>query len=62
MRAKEELVEIIEKIASSENPVGMDAVYVHALILDKLQTIEKRLSVLESRIPDLLSGENFLND
>ncbi len=62
MRAKEELVEIIEKIASSENPVGMDAVYVHALILDKLQAIEKRLSVLESRIPDLLSGENFLND
>ncbi len=62
MRAKEELVEIIQKIASSENPVGMDAVYVHALILDKLQTIEKRLSVLESRIPDLLSGENFLND
>ena len=62
MRAKEELVEIIEKIASSENPVGMDAVYDHALILDKLQTIEKRLSVLESRIPDLLSGENFLND
>ena len=61
MRAKEELVEIIEKIASSENPVGMDAVYVHALILDKLQAIEKRLSVLESRIPDLLSGENFLN-
>ncbi len=53
---------IIEKIASSENPVGMDAVYVHALILDKLQAIEKRLSVLESRIPDLLSGENFLND
>ena len=49
MKAKNELKEIIEKIASSDSPVGMDAVYVHALILDKLQHIEARLSALENR-------------
>ena len=42
MRTKAELAEIIEQIALSESPVGMDAVYVHAVILDKLQAIEKK--------------------
>ena len=48
MKTKEELQEIIDKIASADSPVGMDAVYVHALILDKLGEIEQRLDVLES--------------
>lgn len=48
MKTKEELQEIINKIASADSPVGMDAVYVHALILDKLEKIEKRLSDLET--------------
>ncbi len=47
MRPKSELQDIIDQIASSDSPVGMDAVYVHALILDKLETIEKRLEALE---------------
>ena len=55
MRAKKELLEIIEQIASSESPVGMDAVYVHALILDKLQVIEKRLTSLENKLQDPIS-------
>ena len=49
MKAKEELQPIIDEIASEASPVGMDAVYVHALILDKLNAIERRLSALESQ-------------
>ena len=47
MKPKTELQPIIEQIASADSPVGMDAVYVHALILDKLQKIEERLQALE---------------
>ena len=62
MRSKKELLGIIEQIASSESPVGMDAVYVHALILDKLQAIEKRLTLLETNLQDRMSEENATND
>lgn len=47
MKSKEELQDIIDQIASADSPVGMDAVYVHALILDKLQSLEQRLARLE---------------
>ena len=47
MKSKEELQSFIDQIASDQSPVGMDAVYVHALILDKLQNIEQRLHQLE---------------
>ena len=50
MRAKKELLGIIEQIASSESPVGMDAVYVHALILDRLTAIENRLQEIETAL------------
>lgn len=49
MKAKNELEAIIDQIRSDSSPVGMDAVYVHALILDKLTAIEQRLSILESQ-------------
>ena len=48
MKSKEELKEIIDEIASDASPVGMNAVYVHAVILDKLMQIERRLTELES--------------
>ncbi|MBC8351816.1 MAG: hypothetical protein H8E66_07490 [Planctomycetes bacterium] len=48
MKTKAELQPIIDKIASENSPVGMDAVYVHALILDKLEQLESRLSALEN--------------
>ena len=50
MKEKQELAELIGKIASENSPVGMDAVYVHALILDKLQQIEERLARVEDRL------------
>ena len=47
MKTREELQNVIELIRSADSPVGMDAVYVHALILDKLSAIEERLTRLE---------------
>ena len=47
MKNEEELRPIIEKIASDNSPVGMNAVYVHAVIIDKLIQIENRLTQLE---------------
>jgi hypothetical protein len=47
MKRKDELQPLIDMIASKESPVGMDAVYVHALILDKLADIETRLLAIE---------------
>ena len=50
MKTKAELQTIIDQIASEASPVGMDAVYVHALILDKLQQIEDQLSGIQQRV------------
>lgn len=47
MKRKEELQTLIDQIASADSPVGMDAVYVHALILDTLAQINARLDALE---------------
>lgn len=53
MKRKEELGEIMDVIASDQSPVGMDAKYVHALILDKLQGMEQKLATIETRIANL---------
>ena len=50
MKDKQELTALIARIASENSPVGMDAVYVHALILDKLQQIDERLAAIEARL------------
>ena len=48
MKAIEDLQDLIDQIRSEESPVGMDAVYVHALILDRLTAIENRLQEIET--------------
>ena len=50
MKHRDELQALIAKIASADSPVGMDAVYVHALILDKLTQIEARPDSLEKSV------------
>jgi len=57
MKPKAELQSIIDQIASSDSPVGMDAVYVHALILDQLQKINQRLERLEDANDSLDSSD-----
>ena len=47
MKTEVELRTIIEEIACDKSPVGMNAVYVHALIIDKLIQIEDRFTRLE---------------
>ena len=56
MKTKDELQSLIEKIASDASPVGMDAVYVHALILDKLEDIQRRLTALEQAQSESTTG------
>ena len=53
MKSKDELQSIIDVIASADSPVGMDAVYVHALILDHLTTLQGRLDRLEEKVEQL---------
>ncbi len=53
MKPKGELQPLIEKIASADSPVGMDAVYVHALILDHLQTMHEQIERLEKQVEKL---------
>ena len=50
MKPKDELQAIIDQIASADSPVGMDAVYVHALILDQLKSLDERLERLEEAV------------
>ena len=50
VKTKDEFKDLIAKIASKDNPVGMDVVYVHALILDKLIQIEERLDTMARRL------------
>ncbi len=47
-KSSEEYKEIIDRITSSDSPVGIDAIYTHAVIIEYLQQITKRLERLES--------------
>ena len=48
VKTKEELKDLMEQIRSANSPVGIDAVYVHALILDRLISLENRLQQIET--------------
>ena len=56
MKAKSELASIVQRITDPNSPVGMDAVYVHALILDKLECLSERLEQLEGKVEKLSNG------
>jgi hypothetical protein len=53
MKSKDELETLIGTIAAPDSPVGIDALYVHALILDQLEQIQTRLASLESKVREL---------
>ncbi len=52
-KEREQLQAIIDQIVAADSPVGMDAVYVHALILDQLGRLESRLEKLEEKLAQL---------
>lgn len=47
--------ELIEKLGSPDSPVGIDAKYTHAVIIEYLRQITARLDRLERRQADLES-------
>lgn len=58
MKPKAESQTIIDQIASEKSPVGMDAVYVHAVILDrKRRQVQFRLSLVFLAISWLPPGQ-----
>ena len=48
-KAKGELTDVI-KVIESNSPVGIDTQYTHAIIIDYLRQIQRRLDVIESKI------------
>ncbi len=49
-RTKEEYKETIEKISLPQSPVGIDAQYTHAIIIEYLRDISHRLDRLEQQL------------
>ena len=50
-KSKDQLSCVIQKIRSDNAAVGIDAQYTHAVIIEYLQQILKRLDALEQRRP-----------
>ena len=48
-RGKTDFTELIERI-SSDSPVGIDAQYTHAIIIQYLREISERLERIEARM------------
>jgi len=50
METQEEVEEIMKKIKHPTSQVGIDPVYVHAIIINRLTRIENKIKELEERI------------
>ena len=51
-KPKDAFNELITQLSSPDSPVGIDAKYTHAVIIDYLQQISKRLDRLEAMIKE----------
>ncbi len=49
-RPKADYDDLIAKISTTDSPVGIDAKYTHAIIIDYLQQISARLEAIERRL------------
>lgn len=49
-KSKVDYAELIKKIGAADSPVGIDAVYTHAVIIEYLRQISDRLDKLEEAI------------
>jgi hypothetical protein len=49
-REKQEFAELIERISAPDSPVGIDAQYTHAIIIEYLREIRERLDQIEARM------------
>ena len=51
--SREDYAELIDKISRSDSPVGIDAQLTHAIIIEYLRQISRRLATLERRLGEL---------
>ena len=51
-KPKDAFAELIAKISLSDSPVGIDAKYTHAVIIDYLRQISARLEAIESQLKE----------
>ena len=49
-KTRQDYAELIDKLASVDSPVGIDAQYTHAIIIDFLQDITARLERVEAAL------------
>jgi len=49
-KPKTDFDSLIEKLSSPDSPVGIDAKYTHAVIIDYLRQIAARLDAIEKRL------------
>jgi len=49
-KTKDEYKEVIDKISLANSPVGIDAQYTHAIVIEYLKQITARLDKLEAQL------------
>ena len=49
-KPKDEFNQLIAQLSSPDSPVGIDAKYTHAVIIDYLRQISERLTSIESAL------------
>ena len=49
-KPKDEFNQLIAQLSSPDSPVGIDAKYTHAVIIDYLRQISERLTNIESEL------------
>ena len=49
-KPKESFDSLIQQLSSEDSPVGIDAKYTHAVIIDFLRQISARLDAIEQRL------------
>lgn len=49
-KPKESFEDLIKQLSSPDSPVGIDAKYTHAVIIDYLRQITQRLESIEERL------------
>ena len=51
-KPKSDFEDLIAQISSPDSPVGIDAKYTHALIIDYLRHLSKRLDAIEASLQE----------
>ena len=56
-KTKDDYADIIGHISLPESPVGIDAQFTHAIIIEYLQQISGRLADIESQLKEMQSSD-----